>query len=56
MPLPGSVLKERENAFLPPFILLVWNIDVMAGAEAAILNHEAMLGMMAEYQDRSLGP
>lgn len=47
--LPESVIKEKGISFLPPFLLLVvWNTGVMAGAEAAFQNHEAILGMMAE--------
>lgn len=49
MQLPESVIKEKGISFLPPFLLLVvWNTGVMAGAEAAFQNHEAILGMMAE--------
>ena len=37
MQLPESVIKEKGISFLPPFLLpVVWNTDVMAGAEAAI--------------------
>lgn len=36
----GSVLQQKEYAFLPFPLHTGWNIDVMARAQAAILDHE----------------
>ena len=41
MGLPGSVLKGSRHTSLPPFLLpTAWNVDVRAGAPAAILDYE----------------
>lgn len=39
-------VTSRRNAFLGPIFLPIgWNVDLMAGALASILDHEADHGM-----------
>lgn len=60
MPLWGHVLKGKGHASLSPFFILhpffyssAWNTNVMAGAGAAILDHEGevMLGLAEQWMD-----
>lgn len=40
-----------------PFMFAIWNVDIMAGVPAAILNHEGsyILGIVDQRSGRSLG-
>lgn len=51
--LPEFILKNQEHALLGPFLCLaVWNMGVMAGVLAAILDHKGHVLVVVEQRAR----